>query len=45
MFFPKLMELINPNGRFSYALVLCLSGGESTLMAQLIISTVKEEFR
>jgi hypothetical protein len=43
MFFSKLMELENPNGRFSYALMLCLSGIEGTLMVQLIIPTVIEK--
>jgi hypothetical protein len=47
MFFSNLMELITPSSRFSYALVLCLSGGggQSTLKVQLIISTVKEKYR
>jgi hypothetical protein len=43
MFFSKLVELKNPNGRFSYALMLCLSGIESTQMVQFIIPTVNEK--
>ncbi len=40
MLFSKLVELIHSDSRFSHALVLCLSGGQSILVVKLIISAV-----